>query len=132
MPLVSLDATGNAIRCSAISGSGERSVKEQTHKSTAELLSGDVPALLLGYYNEDIGAHYVSLKPVSTQCLHDIQLCVYLLISRLLLIYLMLLKVHRIMSSWPADDISKAPYGDEELMELAITVKLEVMIFQNL
>ena len=70
-----VDATDES-KCLAISNStgAEGSVDEQTHthRNATELLASQTQIVLIGYYNEDNGAHYVSLKFESKECLHSI------------------------------------------------------------
>jgi len=62
-------------KCLAISNSTgtEGGVDEQTHthRNATELLASQTQIVLIGYYNEDNGAHYVSLTPESKECLHS-------------------------------------------------------------
>jgi len=68
-----LDAADEG-RCLAISSSIDDRAED---RNAAELLSGTVQIVLLGYYNEDKGAHYVSLTPTSEQCVRDTAMRVF-------------------------------------------------------
>jgi len=65
-----LDATDES-KCLAISCCTDSSAYDHTHTNAADLLASELQIVLLGYYNEDKGAHYVSLASESKQCLHD-------------------------------------------------------------